>query len=48
MMLRSGSGQPVSILFEEWSDSFGWSVVAKYQPKYCPECGRRLNEYDND
>ena len=47
-MINSGNGHPVNIEFEEWTEEMPeWHRVGIYYPKYCPECGRILNEYDN-
>ena len=47
-MISSGYGEPVRIEIDRWSDTLReWHTVGKYYPKYCPECGRRLDEYDN-
>lgn len=48
IMLCSGWRQPLRIEFEEWHDRTGWSVIGKYFPKYCPECGRRIFEYEQE
>ena len=46
-MISSGHGEPVRIEIDRWSDTLReWHTVGKYYPKYCPECGRRLNEYN--
>lgn len=46
-MINSGHGHPVNIEFEEWTETMPeWHRVGIYYPKYCPECGRRLDEYD--
>ena len=46
-MINSGNGQPVNIEFEEWTEKMPeWHRVGIYYPKYCPECGRRLDEYE--
>ena len=46
-MITSGHGEPVRIEIDRWSDTLReWTTVGKYYPKYCPECGRRLNEYE--
>lgn len=47
VMINSGNGKPLNIEFLEWSPyRERWETVGLYHPKYCPECGRRLNEYD--
>ena len=47
-MINSGHGRPVNIEFEEWTETtHEWHRVGIYYPKHCPECGRKLNEYDN-
>ena len=46
-MISSGHGEPVRIEIDRWnSNVHEWITVGKYYPKYCPECGRRLNEYE--
>ena len=46
-MVSSGHGKPVRIEVERWSREVGWWMpVGKYYPKYCPECGRKLDEYE--
>ena len=45
LMLNAGNGVPVNIEGRHHDDTCGWYTVLKYYPKYCPECGRRLNEY---
>ena len=46
-MISSGHGEPVRIEIDRWnSNVHEWVTVGKYYPKYCPECGRRLNEYE--
>ena len=48
MMICSGMGRPVRIEFRQWYDAGKyWITVGEYLPKFCPECGRRLDEYDN-
>lgn len=47
-MLSSGCGRPVRIELEYWSDSLHmWLTVGHYYPKFCPECGRKLDEYES-
>lgn len=46
-MIASGDGKPVRILFEALSDKDRiWHVVGVYYPSYCPNCGRKLTEYE--
>ena len=48
-MLSSGYGEPVRIEIDRWNSNVQeWVTVGKYYPKFCPECGRRLDEYDTD
>ena len=43
--INSGNGKPVNIETCEWAADGRWRTVAIYYPKYCPECGRCLEEY---
>lgn len=46
-MISSGYGEPVRIELDKFLElRQEWLTVGKYYPKYCPECGRRLDEYD--
>ena len=50
MFINSGNGEAVNIEVCRWVEGGyrgkdGWATVAKYYPKYCPECGRKLDEY---
>lgn len=48
IMLNSGNGKPVNIEFRTWSSKAEyWITVGRYYPKFCPECGRRLDEYEH-
>lgn len=48
-MISSGYGEPVRIEMDCWNKSrHEWVTVGKYYPKYCPECGRKLDEYSKD
>ena len=47
--ISSGHGEPTRIEFDEWSDEYQmWFTTARYYPKYCPECGRKIDEYDKE
>ena len=46
IVIRSGAGRPTAILAEEYSSTYGqWVTVNSYEPKFCPNCGRELDEY---
>lgn len=43
IMIRSGDGKPVSVIFEATNkDHNEMKVVGRYQPNFCPNCGRQL------
>lgn len=46
IMIRSGNGKPMAIMFEELSGN-QWHTVGIYEPKFCPMCGRPLKGEDN-
>jgi hypothetical protein len=46
LFLNTGAGEAINIEVCEWGKNERWNTVAKYYPKYCPECGRKLDEYD--
>jgi hypothetical protein len=46
IMYCSGDGKPPRIEVEEWRENVGWYRVGFYYPKYCPNCGREINEYE--
>ena len=51
MYINSGNGEAVNIEVCRWTPGGyqghdGWVTVAKYYPKFCPECGRKLDEYE--
>lgn len=45
MYFNSGMGVACNIEVCHWHEGYGWVPIAKYYPKFCPECGRELNEY---
>jgi hypothetical protein len=45
MYINSGHGAALSIETCKWGEDNRWHTVALYYPKYCPECGRKLDEY---
>ena len=47
MMLRSGWGRPLRIEIEKWDEKAGWHKIGEYNHKYCPNCGRKIDEYDH-
>lgn len=48
MFFNSGMGVPCNIEICNWREGYGWSPIGKYYPKFCPECGRKLDEYEID
>ena len=45
VLIASGDRKPVRILFEDQCGPF-WCPVGEYYPLYCPNCGRKLSEYE--
>lgn len=48
LMLNTGHGEATNIEVRKWGKDSCWHSVAVYYPKYCPECGRKLDEYHVD
>lgn len=46
LMIASGDGEPLRILLEEYNEGYGWYTIGKYYPKFCPNCGREIVEYN--
>lgn len=46
LMLCSGWGKPPRIESEKWNDNMGWFKIGEYNFKYCPNCGRKITEYE--
>lgn len=47
LMISSGYGEPLRIEIDKFFEDYQeWHTVGKYYPKFCPECGRRLDEYE--
>lgn len=51
IFLNSGGGEAVNIELCQWQEKGyqgkpGWSTIGIYYPKFCPECGRKLSEYN--
>lgn len=47
MMLSSGWNRPLRIEIQEYIIKDGWCTVGIYFPKFCPNCGRKIVEYEN-
>lgn len=46
LFISSGDAKPVRIEVLQYNDKIKENqIVALYEPKYCPECGRKLDEY---
>ena len=45
LYFNSGMGVPCNIEACEWGEDQRWHTVARYYPKFCPECGRKLDEF---
>lgn len=45
LYLNSGGGRATNLEVCEWYNG-RWHTVGIYYPKFCPECGRPLSEYE--
>ena len=49
IMFNKVPNQPLCIEFDYWREDFKpsqYQLVGYYYPKFCPECGRKIDEYD--
>lgn len=46
MYFNSGAGKPCNIEIMKLGKDNQWHTIGEYFPKFCPECGRELNEYE--
>ena len=49
IMFHKQPYRPLCIDFERWREDLKtpqWQLVGYYYPKFCPECGRKIDEYD--
>ena len=44
IMFRSGDGRSTVLVFEGRGHDGCWYLLGLYEPKFCPNCGRRLTE----
>jgi hypothetical protein len=45
MYFNSGMGVACNVEVCKWYEGSGWHPIVRYYPKFCPECGRKLDEY---
>lgn len=51
IMFNKDPYRPLEIEFDRWNDKLStpvWQTVGAYYPKFCPECGRKIDEYDRN
>jgi hypothetical protein len=51
IMLNKDPYKPLEITFDYWREDLKppqWIQVGGYYPKFCPECGRKIDEYDRE
>lgn len=49
IMFCKNPHKPLMIEISQWNEKFippQWQLVGYYYPKFCPECGRKIDEYD--
>lgn len=49
MTIGSGGGKPLRIDIEMWDEQLQENkIIGRYYPKFCPNCGRPIIEYEED
>lgn len=47
LIFCSGAGKAPRIEYDEWNEQLKlWLTMGIYYPKFCPNCGRKIYEYD--
>lgn len=49
IMFCKNPHKPLMMEISQWNEKFippQWQLVGYYYPKFCPECGRKIDEYD--
>lgn len=49
IMFVKNPNEPLMLEVSRWNDKINpqqWQPVGYYYPKFCPECGRKIDEYD--
>lgn len=46
IMFSSGNRKAQRIEIEQYDSNAGWFKIALYYPKFCPNCGREIKEYE--
>ncbi|MDE6020474.1 MAG: hypothetical protein K2H01_05735 [Ruminococcus sp.] len=47
MSIDAGFGKPLRIDVSMWDEGLQQNkLVCRYFPKFCPNCGRKINEYE--
>lgn len=46
-IMYGAGGIPPRLLFEAWNEQISrWDTIGFYLPKYCPNCGRKIVEWE--
>lgn len=51
LMFDKNPHEPLLIIAERWNEKLNppiWQLVGYYYPKFCPECGRKIDEYKRE